>query len=351
MKRNALRTYIGLSLEFGFGLLPLALSLQPYVGNGPRPGGPGETEWFVLWASCGIANFVLAAVGLALFWAVRDLRLHWAWAALLFLAAAMVSLFVPNLLMHVSQLFWSIFTGDSAFTFLIAPLLMAMFAGPAVLVFAISLVFARWHSHVAPSEPSASSRGSPDWLVRGSLLGGAAVIVGALLVLAFWEIGHRLTHPDDPGGHFKLGVTAYEQGRIDEAIVQYRKALEARPNNDEAYYRCGLALADKGQFDEAIAHYQMALEIKPDAPQTHYRLGIALARRGRADEALAHFQRALEIKPDDAEAHYQIGLVLADRGRLAEAIAHYQKALELEPNYKEVRQHLRDAIEMKQKHR
>ena len=314
MKRIALRTYIGLGLGLGFGLLPFVVFLLPSVEAG-IPDGPALTETLVLCASLGIANFVLAAVGLALFWAVRDLRLHWAWAVLLFVlfvGVAIVSLFVPRLLMRASRLFWPyIFTGDGGFALGLAPYFMVPFAVATVIAFAISLVFARWHSHVAPSQPSASSRGSQAWLLRGSLLGVAAVIVCAILVLSFLGIRSRLAHPDDPGGCVKLGVAAYEQGHLDEAIAQYRKALEAKPND----------------------------------PEAHYRIGAVLASRHRVDEAMAHFRKALDIKPDYPEVHYHLGLVLADRGRLAEAITEYRKALELKPDYEEARQNLNKAIE------
>jgi hypothetical protein len=181
VKRSALRTYIGLGLELGFGLLPLVLfswSWWSYI-----PNGPALTEELVLCASVGIANFALTAVALSLFWAVRDMRLNRIWAVLLFPAAAAVSVFVPTLLIHASRLFWPhIFTGDSGFGLGILPYCMACVYAGAVVVFAISLVFARWRSHPAPSEPAAGSRSGPDGFLRGSLFGSMAVIVCALLV-------------------------------------------------------------------------------------------------------------------------------------------------------------------------
>jgi len=297
------RTCIGLGLELGFGLLPFAcFFLSMFLEPNP-PYGTHLREGFVTGASGSVAIFTLTAVGLALFWAVRDMRLHRAWAALLFLAAASVSLFVPSLLMHASRLFWpDNFHGDSGWILLMMPLCMTVFAVPAVIAFAISLVFARWHSRVAPFPQSAGGRGSEVWLVRGSLLGGAAVIVSALLASAFLETTFRLAHPADPGGHIKLGTAAQEQGNLDEAIGQYRKSLEVRPDSAEANNNLGLALAGRGEVDKAIARFRMALELNPHYAEAHYNLGNVLAGRGQIDEAIAHFKKALEIKPDYAEA-------------------------------------------------
>ena len=88
-------------------------------------------------------------------------------------------------------------------------------------------------------------------------------------------------------------------------------------------------MAARGQLDEAIAQYRKALEIKPDYAEAHYNLGIALAGRGQIDEAIDHYRKALEIKPDYAKAHYNLGVALADVGRPNEALEHLQTALGL----------------------
>jgi hypothetical protein len=150
MKRIAHRTYIGLALALGCGLLPFVYLFVGFLHS--IPSGTILKEEIVTKASFSIPIFTLTAVGVALFWAVRDSRLYWAWAALLFLAAAIVSLFVPGPLMTASTVFWpSNFHGDSGFAVLLAPLGMALFAVPAVIAFAVSLIFACWHSHAAPA--------------------------------------------------------------------------------------------------------------------------------------------------------------------------------------------------------
>ena len=51
-------------------------------------------------------------------------------------------------------------------------------------------------------------------------------------------------------------------------------------------------------MDEAIAQYQKALQIKPDNAEARNNLGNALLQKGRVDEALVQYQKALQIKPD-----------------------------------------------------
>ena len=109
-------------------------------------------------------------------------------------------------------------------------------------------------------------------------------------------------------------------------------AVACTSGNSMAHNNLGLALVDQGRGDEAVAHYQKALEIKPDDVLAHHNLGNALADRGQAAEALAHYQAVLRIIPDDVEAHFTIAKAL-EQQEIDEAIAHYRKALQIAPDY------------------
>jgi protein O-mannosyl-transferase len=139
--------------------------------------------------------------------------------------------------------------------------------------------------------------------------------------------------PNYADAHNNLGIALAGLGQVDEAIGHYRKAVESNPKHVEARNNLGLALAGRGQVDEAIVHYRKALEINPDSPESHCNLGMALAGRKQFDEAIRHYRRALEISPDYAEAHNNLGEALAGRNQFDEAIAHYRKALESKPDY------------------
>ena len=61
-----------------------------------------------------------------------------------------------------------------------------------------------------------------------------------------------------------------------------------------------MAFKDQGKLDEAVACYRRALELKPDFAEAHNNLGNALKDQGKLDEAVACYRRALELKPDYA---------------------------------------------------
>jgi tetratricopeptide (TPR) repeat protein len=144
--------------------------------------------------------------------------------------------------------------------------------------------------------------------------------------------------------HYNLGWLVFQKGHLDEAMVEFRRALEIDPQDIPAYINLGSALFQEGRADEAIAQYQEAFTIDPKAFSAHNDLGVALFQKGRADEAMAQFQKALEIKPDYAEAYYNLGYALFQKGQVDEAIVEYQKALENNPNYAQAHYNLGNAL-------
>ena len=71
--------------------------------------------------------------------------------------------------------------------------------------------------------------------------------------------------PDSPGVRFNLGNTLVWAGRLDEAVVAYRRAIGLKPDYFMAHLKLGLALDARGQFDEAIVACH-TVELKPDEP-------------------------------------------------------------------------------------
>ena len=103
--------------------------------------------------------------------------------------------------------------------------------------------------------------------------------------------------------HCNLGIALKAQGKLDEAVASYRRALELKPNFPVAHNNLGNLFKDQGKPDEAVACYRRALELVPDYFVAHNNLGAAFKVQGKLDEAVACFRRALALKPDFAEAH------------------------------------------------
>jgi tetratricopeptide (TPR) repeat protein len=150
--------------------------------------------------------------------------------------------------------------------------------------------------------------------------------------------------PESAAFHGGLGAAYYKIGRVDEAINQCQKALQIDPDYAEAQFDLGCNLFQKGRVDEAIIHFQKALEIEPDFAEAHNNLGNSLLQIRRVNEAITHFQKALAIKPDYAEAHNDLGYTLFRIGRVNEAITHFQRAVAIKPDYAEAHNNLGNCL-------
>ncbi len=134
-----------------------------------------------------------------------------------------------------------------------------------------------------------------------------------------------------PAIHNDLGFVLERQGLIDEAVEQYRMALELDPESAAANQNLARNLADDGELISAEDHYRAAREQMPSAG-ADTALGAVLHRQGRTDEAVASLREAIDADPTYAPAHDQLGTILAEQGKLEEAASSYRQVLEHRPS-------------------
>ena len=164
---------------------------------------------------------------------------------------------------------------------------------------------------------------SARWRHRGFVLGLLSIsILTPLLFCAriqasYWHDSERLwAHTlactvDNTIAEQNLGEALHEQGKTDEAIARFQKALEINPNQASVHSSLAVALLEKGHPQESLAHLQSALAIDPRNEDAHYNMGNTLLALGRGSEAVSHYSRALELNPDDTEALNNLAWVLA----------------------------------------
>ena len=142
-----------------------------------------------------------------------------------------------------------------------------------------------------------------------------------------------------------LGVLTWRQADVyGGAETFWRTTLAGNPDSAVAYDGLGYVLLQNGKADDALEHFQKALQINPDYAQAHYNLGRVLFQNGDVDGAIPQFQKALQINPDYAQAHNNLGGALLLKGNVDEAIPHFQKALQINPNNAEAHYNLGNAL-------
>jgi tetratricopeptide (TPR) repeat protein len=147
-------------------------------------------------------------------------------------------------------------------------------------------------------------------------------------------------NPNNAEAHLKLGFLLYNAKRMyKEGMAHYYAALKANPNDPRVHHDLGMALLHQRQFDQAIEHLSEALRIMPNGldkqynpVNMHFNLALAFSYAGRSEEAITHFSEVLRLDPNNAPAHYRLALELAQQRDLEGSLKHYAAAVQLKPN-------------------
>ncbi|HYC17333.1 MAG TPA: tetratricopeptide repeat protein [Pseudolabrys sp.] len=131
--------------------------------------------------------------------------------------------------------------------------------------------------------------------------------------------------------HHVLGIIQAAQGKNEQALTSYNRALAVQPNHADTLSNCGNVLTALRRFEEALASYNRALAARPNHTGALNNRGVALQEMGRHGEALASFAQAIALQADYADALCNRGNSLHALGRFDEALASYDCAIALRP--------------------
>lgn len=135
-------------------------------------------------------------------------------------------------------------------------------------------------------------------------------------------------------GHLVRGRQLADQGRVDEAIAEYQKALDADPQFADAHVNLLSAYGSLGDLDRAQEHYEKAVALGADQPELYYNYGSLQASLGNFREAVSWFDKALEGDPGLADALVNAGYCLERTGQRRAAVARFAEALRIDPYHR-----------------
>lgn len=133
--------------------------------------------------------------------------------------------------------------------------------------------------------------------------------------------------------HFDLGKIYRDAGRGDDAVREYRKAIELDPDYAEPHTNLGNLFISNNLADPAIQEYTAALRIDPADNIARYNLGLVLSARSRNEEAIEQFIEVIRLDPGHAEAYNSIGNIYFTARMLDKAGQAYMAALKADPGY------------------
>jgi tetratricopeptide (TPR) repeat protein len=151
---------------------------------------------------------------------------------------------------------------------------------------------------------------------------------------------------------FRLDAPTAKVFELKRRVAPPMAALFEQPSVDESstaeQYFVAASMFDNGDprsVDEALANYRRALEQDPYLVPAIINLGNLHYARDEIAEAQALYERAIGLDGDIFEAHFNLGNIFHDLGRYGQAHECYRKALRLNPSYAEAHFYLAVTLE------
>ena len=146
---------------------------------------------------------------------------------------------------------------------------------------------------------------------------------------------------------FQEAFAAQMAGDYDRAVELYLGSLALHPTA-EAYTFLGWTYHFQGKIEEAIVECKRAIEIDPDFGNPYNDIGVYLIDLGRPDEAIPWLEQAMIAKRYEPRhfPYFNLGRVYLAKGMINRARELFQKSLSIEPRYTLARQALESVRRM-----
>ncbi len=160
-----------------------------------------------------------------------------------------------------------------------------------------------------------------------------APVLGVCVGLLLTASGGQAA-PEEAVKRNNFGAELLKQGRVEEAITEFRRAVELDPNYTAARLNLAYAYERGERIEEAISQYKKVLEQEPNNLLGLNNLGVLYDRKGRCDEAIAALERALRLDPSNATVQANLEKARKNKATIQERearIAEARKQVEARP--------------------
>jgi len=132
--------------------------------------------------------------------------------------------------------------------------------------------------------------------------------------------------------YFDEGRRLQQLNRFDDAVGNYRRAINWDGAYFEAYHNLGLAATRNNDFLRAAVAYETALALRPNSTSTRYNFALLLSSKGYYRDTATELEMLLQEKDDDARAHLLLATTYDKQLRQPQkARKHYTRVLSLAP--------------------
>ncbi|MCC7529029.1 MAG: tetratricopeptide repeat protein [Candidatus Melainabacteria bacterium] len=124
----------------------------------------------------------------------------------------------------------------------------------------------------------------------------------------------------DPDAHKIKGDILTLLKRNDEAILEYKSAVQLRPDFSEAFLAHGNVYFASGDMEHAIDLFKKATSCKTNGPQCYYALALAFEKSGKLSDAAGEYANGAFLEKDKSlaakiQAHAQRLRTISQMGK------------------------------------
>ncbi len=100
---------------------------------------------------------------------------------------------------------------------------------------------------------------------------------------------------DLAGVLYNRGTVNAKNGNLTQAIVDFTKAIEIKPNDVMAYNNRGSAYAQQGNFIEAMSDFTKAIDLSPNDPVAYHNRAVVFYQFKEYDKAWGDVRKVQKI--------------------------------------------------------
>lgn len=148
------------------------------------------------------------------------------------------------------------------------------------------------------------------------------------------------TSPSSPNNHNNLGDVYGRQGDFQRAVLEFKKAIEIKPNYADAYHNLANTYVEIKKYEEAVKNYQKAIYFNPKLWQSYQNLAVLYFQNNQFSPALENIQKAIAINPENINLQADLGVIYYRMGDKNKAKAIFAKLLKIDPNNEKIKSFL-----------
>jgi protein O-GlcNAc transferase len=137
--------------------------------------------------------------------------------------------------------------------------------------------------------------------------------------------------PGQPGLHYEAGNILWRMRELDTATDELQAELARTPHHGMANLRLGQILLTRNQAGQAVAFLEQAVDAMPESTDARRELGKAYRNLGRTADARRLWEAVAKARPDDDQVHYLLGNLyrqLGDGDRARRELNRHREILE-----------------------